>query len=70
MKLLCPMELKEFNKAKVRKTSVNRTAIRCRRTLNATVLRRVQIADENFRAFTIHRVDRAFDHDIVRIQFA
>ena len=37
MKLFCLMELKEFNQAKVRGASVNRTTIRCRRAVNATL---------------------------------
>jgi hypothetical protein len=42
------MELKEFNQAKARKTSVNRITIRCRRAASTTLLCRAGIADEKF----------------------
>jgi hypothetical protein len=50
----CLMEMKEFNQAKARAASVNRTTLRCRRAVNTTLLRRVRIADEKFQPFTVH----------------
>src|SRR4051812_21493813 len=54
MKLFFLMELKEFNQAKVRAASVNRTEIPYQRAVNATLLHRVRIADEKLQTFTIH----------------
>jgi hypothetical protein len=54
MKLFCLMEMKDFNQAKVRAASVNRTAIRCQHAANAILLRQARIADEKFQVFTIH----------------
>src|SRR6478672_2587658 len=54
MKMFCLMELKEFSQAKARGASVNRTTIRCRHAVNATLLHRVRIADEKFQMFTIY----------------
>jgi hypothetical protein len=48
------IELKVFDQARVLADSVNRTGIRCQRALNATLLHRVQIADEKSLAFSIY----------------
>jgi hypothetical protein len=63
MKLFCPMEMKEFDQAKARTASVNRTAIRCRRTPDRTLLHLVRNADEKFQAFSIHC---RLDHGVVQ----
>jgi hypothetical protein len=53
MKLFCLMEMKDYNQAKARGASVNRTTIRYQRGVNAILLHRGWIADDKFQAFTI-----------------